>query len=557
MNAKITRRDFIKTAVIGATGALIGCSIRNRFDLVIRGGLIVDGTGAAGMVRDIGIRGDRIVAIDDLAAASADQVLDAQGLVVAPGFIDIHTHTDAGLLVYPGAESKIHQGVTTEVGGNCGDSPFPLNDRDWAELDREFFETYGWHVDWRDIGDFLSRLEQRKISINYAALTGHGTLRGCVVGHNDVAATAEQMAAMKQRLAHTMEQGSYGLSTGLEYAPGSYAGTEELIELCKTVAQHDGIYATHIRNEDDQVEAAVAEALRICREAEVSLQISHLKTCNQSNWHKADSLLEMIHGAAAAGMPVHAYRYPYIAYATGLTIFLPLWSRQGSTDEILQRLGDPQQFSKIANYVESRGQRIGGWDRVVISSCVSAKNKIWEGKSIQECAATVGKSAVEFIRGLLIDERNRVGIVGFAMSEDNLKKVLASPLVMIGSDGSAIAPTGKAAEGKPHPRYYGTFPRVLGKYCRQEKVFDLPTAVKKMTSLPAEKMGFRNRGKIARGYFADITIFDPETIIDRASFVDPHQFPTGIEYVIVNGQITIKRGQHTGARAGVVLRHVG
>ncbi|MDZ7265498.1 MAG: amidohydrolase family protein, partial [candidate division KSB1 bacterium] len=368
MNANVTRREFLKTSVVSAAGLVLGCSVRNRFDLVIRRGLIVDGAGGSGYVRDIGIRGDRIVAIDDLTSASADRIIQAQGLIVAPGFIDIHTHTDAGLLVYPGAESKVHQGVTTEVGGNCGDSPFPLNESDWAELDREFFESYGLHVDWRDIGDFLALLEQKKMSINYAPLTGHGTLRSCVVGRNDVAPTAEQMSAMKNRLAHTLELGSYGLSTGLEYAPGSYATTEELIELCKVVAEHHGIYATHIRNEDDQVEEAVAEALQICRDAEVSLEISHLKACNKSNWHKVDHLLEMIHDASAAGMPVHADRYPYIAYATGLTIFLPLWARQGSTEEVLQRLHDPDQFSKIKGYIEGRGQRIGGWDRVIISS---------------------------------------------------------------------------------------------------------------------------------------------------------------------------------------------
>jgi N-acyl-D-amino-acid deacylase len=555
MASNITRRDFIKTGSSVALGLLVGCSIRNRFDIVIRNGIIYDGTGSPGIKTDLGIKGNKIVAIADLNTATADLVIDANGLAISPGFIDIHTHTDTSLLVNPNAESKIHQGVTTEVAGNCGASPFPLNDEDFAELDKNLFEKFGIHVTWRDINGFLNILEEKQISINYATFTGHGDLRSYAVGKNDVEPTPEHLKQMKHLLTESMENGSFGLSTGLEYAPGSYAKTDELIELCKVISERNGVYATHIRNEDDRVEEAVEEALRICIEANVPLEISHLKACNQNNWHKVDHILEMIQNAANSGLPVNADRYPYIAYGTGLTIFLPLWSRQGNREEILARLRDKELIPKIKQHAEARGRRIGGWDRVVISACFSDKNKIWEGKSIQDCAEITGKEPFEFVKDILIEEQNRVSIVGFAMDEENLKKVLAHPLVMVGSDGSAVSPKGKLSEGKPHPRYYGTFPRVLGKYCRDEKIFDLATAVKKMTSMPADKLKLKNRGYLKKGYYADVTIFNPETVIDNATFLNPHQFPTGIDYVIVNGKVTVKNGEHTGERSGSVLRH--
>ena len=555
MASKITRRKFIKTGATATMGLMVCCTVKNRFDIIIKNGKILDGTGSLAFKKDIGITGDKIAAITNLNSATSDLIIDAKELIISPGFIDIHTHTDMELLINPYGESKICQGVTTEVSGNCGYSPFPLNDEDFTELDKRLSERYNLHVSWNDITGFLNALEEKKISLNYATFTGQGKLRSYVVGKNDVPPTSEQLETMKQVLSQSIEKGSFGLSTGLEYAPGSYASTEELIELCKVVSKYNGIYATHIRSEDDRVEEAIQEALRICKEADVSLQISHLKACNQSNWHKVDNMLAMIDNAAEAGFPVKADRYPYIAYATGLTTFLPLWSRQGNTEEILARLEDKEQLTQIEEYANSRGKRIGGWSQVVIGGCFTDKNKIWEGKSIQECVATTGKSPFEFIKELLIEEKNRVDIIGFAMDERNLKKVLSSPWVMVASDGSAVAPYGKLSVGKPHPRFYGTFPRVLGKYCRDEKYFNLAAGVKKMTSMPAQKLNLPQRGILKKGYFADLTIFNPKTVIDNATFVDPHKFPTGIEYVIVNGKVTVKNGKHTGERAGIVLRH--
>ncbi|UCF65786.1 MAG: D-aminoacylase [bacterium] len=554
MSSKISRRKFIRNSSLATAGILFGCSVRPVFDVLIKNGQIADGLLARTFTGDIGIIGDKIAAIGNLGNASANLTIDALGKVVSPGFIDMHSHTDTELLIDPKADSKIHQGVTTEVSGNCGYAPFPLTDADQKESDQESFQQYGLHISWTDIDGFLKEMEKARLSLNYITLTGHGKLRGFVMGKNDLAPSTDQLTKMKEQLAHTLEAGSFGLSTGLEYAPGSYAKTDELIELSKIVAEYDGFYATHLRNEDDTVEEAVKEALQICREAQVSLQISHLKVCNKNNWHKIDHVLEMIHRASEEGHPVHADRYPYNAWSTGISSLLPLWSRQGNTDEIIARLDVPDLVPDIRSYAEERGSRIGGWDRLIINSCYSDENKIFEGKSIAECLEVTGLSPFEFIKKMMIEERGRVTITGFAMDEANLHKVLSSPLVMIGSDGSAVSPEGKLSHGKPHPRYYGTFPRVLGKYCREEKLFDIAVAVQKMSSMPADKLGLKYRGKLAKEYFADIVIFNPDTVIDKATFSNPHQFPIGIQYVLVNGKMVIKEGKHTGKYPGRVLR---
>jgi N-acyl-D-amino-acid deacylase len=552
---KITRREFNRQAALAASGMLLGCTVQNRFDLILQGGTIIDGTGKSGVLSDLGIKGHTIAAIGNLNEATADRIINVKGMAVTPGFIDIHTHTDTQLLVDPRGMSKLMQGVTTEVGGNCGSSEFPLNQQDQSESDSYLYQEYGIHCDWNNIAAFLDRLEKTKIALNYLTFTGHGNLRAFVIGKNDVTPDADQLDKMKQILAATMEAGSFGLTTGLEYAPGSYARTDELIELCRVVSARHGLYATHMRNEDDTVEEAIEEALEICRKAEVSTQISHLKACNPANWNKIDTILANLQAVADKGLPVRADRYPYIAYGTGLSTFLPLWARQGERTEIVARLQNRELLPQIEAYAISRGTRIGGWDRVMISSCQTEENKWCEGKSIQDCAGETGKSPFNFIKDLLIGEEMRVGMVGFAMDEENLKKVLKSDLVMIGSDGNAISPEGNLGAGKPHPRYYGTFPRVLGRYSRESKCFNLPVAVKKMTSMPAEKLGLKSRGILRENFFADIVVFNPDEIIDRATFVNPHQFPAGIAYVIVNGKIAVENNRHTGALSGMVIRY--
>lgn len=549
----ISRRTFLKTSAIVSLGFSLGFRLQNSFTLLIKNGTIVDGLGNPAFKGDIGLVGNQIKAIGNLQNATADIVIDASNLIVSPGFIDIHTHTDERLLICPEGTSKIYQGVTTEVGGNCGFSPFPQDKDAKAELygnlkDEKEEDTF------TDLDGMLNNMHKNGISINFATFTGHGNLRAAVIGRNDVQATVEQMKKMEALLQHTFDQGSFGLTTGLEYPPGSYANTEELINLAKIVQANDALYSTHMRNEDDTVIEAIEETYKITRESGVNTEISHIKACNPANWHKVDRILEMLDEAKKEGLPVNADRYPYTAYGTGLSQFVPLWARQGSTDEVLERMKDPELKEKIKAHVESRGDRIGGWDRVMLSRCSKDENKQFIGKTVKEACEITGMDPYDFVKNILVEERMDVGMVGFAMDEANLRKVLTHDSVMIGSDGSVAAPEGKLSSGMPHPRYYGTFPRVLGKYARDEKFFDLPTAVKKMTSMPAEKMALKQRGCLKEGYFADITLFDPNKVIDKATFSDPHQLAEGISYVIVNGVPVIENGKHNGKRPGEALR---
>ena len=551
--SSMNRRQFVKLTSLSSLGLIVGCNGGRYFDVIIRQGLILDGAGGPGIQNDLGIIGDKVVALGDLSRANAALIINATGKVVSPGFIDIHTHTDTELLVNPRGESKIHQGVTTEIGGNCGSSAFPFSKERAADYHANLLDKYGITTSWQDLDGFFKTIQAKGTSLNYATLTGQGDLRARVVGRNDVPATKDQMEEMQRLLIESIEQGSFGLSTGLEYSPGSYATTEELSELSSVLDKYNAIYATHMRNEDDMVEEAIAEALRIGRETGVHTQISHLKACNKNNWHKVDGMLEQI-DRARSNQPVLADRYPYDAWGTGLSAFLPLWARQGDTDDILGRLNDPSDLKKIAEYSNGRAQRIGGWDRVMISSCSHEPDKACEGMTVLDGANERGIEPFEFATELLMNSKNQVGVVGFAMDEKNLHKVLAADFVMVGSDGNAAAPYGKLGTGKPHPRYYGTFPRVLGKYARDEQIISLSSAVKKMTSMPAQALGIKDRGILGINMKADIVIFDPATVIDKATFADPHQYPLGIEHVFVNGVHTINSGEHTKALGGEIIR---
>ena len=549
----IKRREFVKLGTLGSMGLILGCSGGRNFDLIIRNGLVLDGLGGPGIRNDVGVVGGKITAIGDLSKAAAARVINGTNKVVSPGFIDIHTHTNTELIVNGNGESKIHQGVTTEVSGNCGSTPFPFTLERAAAYHEDLDEEYGIHTDWSDLAGFLDAIEKKGTSLNYATLTGQGTIRAAVVGRHDIPATPEHVKEMQNLLIQSVEQGSFGLSTGLEYSPGSYANTDELTQLSSVLAPFDAIYATHMRNEDDTVEEAIEEALKIGRDAGIFTQISHLKACNKNNWHKVDHMLEII-DKARNDQPVLADRYPYDAWGTGLSAFLPLWARQGDTDEVLARLNDTETRKQIETYSNGRAARIGGWDRVMISSCSHEADKPCEGMTVLDGATERGIAPFEFARELLMNSRNQVGVVGFAMDEQNLHKVLAADFVMVGSDGSAVAPYGQLSQGKPHPRFYGTFPRVLGKYARDEAVISLAAAVKKMTSMPASALGIMDRGSIEIGKRADLVVFDPATVIDKATFGDPHNYPEGIEHVIVNGKHTIANGEHTGTRAGQILR---
>lgn len=541
MSSKISRRDFIRTSVI--TGAALGLGFTggsmiragNRFDTIVKGGLIYNGEGGRPFPGDVGIKDGKISAIATSLGDSADTIINAEGASVSPGFIDIHTHTDDNLFSAPLGDSRIYQGVTTDIGGNCGGSPFP--GKKWENLD-----------------SFYNDLSAQQNGINFGCFVGQGQLREFVVGENDVRATAEQLERMKSILEAQMEQGAMGISCGLEYTPGSYATNEEIAELCKVVAKYNGLFAIHMRNEDDRVEESVAEAVEIARNAGVRLQISHLKAQNAANWHKAPALLKQIESARAGGLDIAFDRYPYIAFSTGMSTFIPLSERQGSKDEIIARLKDNTISGKIGDYAMSRIKRLGGPQNVVVTSCKAEENKRFIGLNVEECCKLTGKEPWPFIRDLLIEERVSVSIIGFAMTEENVKMFLSHPLGMPASDGSVYSPEGPLGQSMPHPRSYGTFPRFIGKYCREESLMSIAEAVKKCTLMPAERLGLKDRGLLIPGYHADIVVFDENKIIDTATFAQPHQFAAGINQVIVNGVLTIAGGKPTGKMGGGVIR---
>ncbi|HDY88933.1 MAG TPA: D-aminoacylase [bacterium] len=553
------RRQFIKktawSAVFASNLLIKGCVESKEYDILITGGLVYDGLGAPGREADIALKNNRIVKIaGEIRKSKALEVVDARGMAVAPGFIDPHTHSDVQLLANPRAESKIRQGVTTEIGGNCGFTYFPLSDRSYEENRKLLERRYSVELTWKEMKGFFNRLEESGMALNFATLLGHGNLRDAVMGPYDRPPSDKELKSMKQIVREHLKAGVLGLSTGLEYTPGSFAKTDELVELCRDVAELNGVYATHIRSEQDLVLEAIDEAIAISRETGVSLQISHIKANYKKNWSKISDILQKIEAAKDNGVPILADRYPYNASSTGLNSFFPLWAREGTNADFVARLKDKSLEGKLKAHIKEMGEKMETWDNVLLSSVLTDINKHLEGKTVLKAAIESKKTPYEFMRDLLIDEDGQVGMVKFGMSEDNLRQVLAHPLVVIGSDGNAVAPYGSLSKDKPHPRFYGTFPRVLGRYVRDENILSLQEAVRRMTSLTADKFGLAERGRITEGCYADIVIFNPDTVIDRATYEDPHRYPEGIIYVIVNGQIVINNGEHTGKLPGRILR---
>ena len=554
---KLSRRNFLKTSALAGVGLSLGIkgeasskiTAKNSFDTIIKNGTIYTGDDKAPITGDIGISGDRIAAIGKL-GDSADLIIDASGKAVSPGFIDLHTHSDNGLLDCPLADARLYQGVTTDIGGNCGESPFPYSDEYFASKKGTLRNGFPF---WQDIDGFYDAMRKKKIAVNYKTYTGQGDLRNAVIGSNDVKATNSDIEKMKAILDEEMHKGSLGLSCGLEYAPGAYASDEELIELCKVVAKHDGLFAIHMRNESDTVEESLAESINIARKSGVRIEISHLKAQNANNWHKAPNLLRMIEDAHRSGIDIAFDRYPYTAFSTGLSSFIPLSDRQGSTDEIVARLRDEKLSKEIGKYAESRMERLGGPKNVMITSVVLPENKVYLGKNVEECCKISGLEPWPFIRKILADEKIRTQMVGFAMTEENVKMILSHPLAMPISDSSLYSPYGSLSQSNPHPRAYGSFPRFVGKYCRDENLMSLSEAVYKCTALPASRLKLKERGTLTPNYFADVLVFDPNTIIDKATYSDPHQYCHGIEHVFVNGALTLSNGKHTGKYAGMIV----
>jgi N-acyl-D-amino-acid deacylase len=527
-------------------------------DLKIEGALVIDGTGRAGSRSDVGIRGESIAVIGDLSREPASRVLNASGRVLAPGFIDMHSHSDWRLWGNRRAESKIRQGVTTEVVGNCGFSPAPTS-TDFLEEMRRFalYVPAGMDFSWRSVGDYLRTFDRGGTALNVVQLVGHGTLRVAAMGFARRPPTSAELTAMQRMLGDAMEDGAWGLSTGLIYAPGSYATTEEIVSLARVAARQRGFYASHIRGEGATLLTAVNEAIRIGREGELPVQISHVKAAGRPNWGKIGEALDLIDAARAEGLDVMGDVYPYTASSTSLRTLLPDWVLEGGVDAMLGRLEDPATRGRIRKELEAppvAGQSLldrVGWDSVMIAWC--PKRKDAEGRRITEIAAARRLDPLEAVFELLRDAQGVASMILFQLDEADLRRALSHPQVMIGSDGSALATTGEMSAGKPHPRSYGTFPRVLGHYAREQRVLSLAEAVHKMTGLPARRLGVRDRGVIRVGARADLVVFDARRIADQATYDDPHRYPAGVEHVLVNGSIVIKDGEHTGSLPGRVL----
>ncbi len=515
------------------------------YDIVIRGGVVIDGTGSLGHKADVAIVGDTIAAIGELPASAAESEIDADGKIVCPGFIDIHTHTDFSLLVNPRAESKIRQGVTTEIGGNCGSSIVPIGD-DSLEQAQKSVKKYGLTVDWRDIDEFLGKLEDKKIGINYGTFVGNGTIRGLVMGLEDRKPTEVEMEKMKAEVAKAMRQGALGLSTGLIYTPSLYADIDEIVTLVEVVAQHNGIYASHIRGEGATLFSAIQEAVTIGERARIGVQIAHFKASGEKNWGKAERALKMLDEARGRGIDVTADRYTYLAGSTGLTFLLPTWIKDGGPKVMVERLKDSQISDKIKASLSARARGTQDfWNKVIL--CI-------DGSTLAEASKKRDMEPEDFVCQFLIEKGGTASICHFSMCQEDTDLILKHPLVMIASDSSAKAPYGKLGEGKPHPRGYGTFPRAVQEYVRERKVVALPEMIKKMTSMPADRLALTRRGRLKKGNYADICVLDYENVRDNATYAQPHQYPDGIEYVMVNGQVVIAKGEHTEKFPGRVIR---
>ena len=537
----MNRRDFLKTSMLGAAAigltGVTGCKVTAKyaFDTIIKDGVIYAGDGKAPIRGDIAIRDGKIAALGKDLGTNARTLVDAGGLTVSPGFIDIHVHTDTNLFAAPKGDSRIFQGITSEVGGNCGYCPFITNPK------------------YPDLQDFYRDLTDHKIGINYSSLVGHGDVREAVVGPYNVKATDEDIKKMCEILDRQLEMGAIGLSYGLEYAPGCYCDTREMVALNKVVAKHNALYTIHMRNEDDHVLEAMDEAIEAARRSGARVEISHLKAQNPANFDKIDRMLRKIDDAWAEGIDIATDRYPYTAFSTGFTSFIPIELRDGTDQDIYARLNDKSACEKIKKYAYGRLERFGGPQQVVVAGCNDPANAVYAGKNLAECCKISGMDEWEMIRYLLISEKLQVNQATFAMKEDNLKKIYAHRLAMPASDGSVYSPEGPLGKELPHPRSYGTFPRFFEKFVREDKVLDLATAIWKCTGLPASRAKFKERGLLVPGYAADITVFDPDTIADLSTYAKPHTFPAGIVHVFVNGVHTIKEGSHTGVLAGVIL----
>ena len=555
MKNKIT--SFIRLLPLMLPLMAAGQTSTASFDVLIKGGTVYDGTGRAPRRADVAIKGDRIVAVGDLAKARARSVVDARGLAVAPGFINMLSHSETSLIVDGRSMSELKQGVTTQIFGES--SMGPLSE----EMKRRRLAAQGdvkFDIPWTTLGEYLTWLEKRGVSQNFASFIGAATLREYVIGLEDKPPSSAQLEKMRELARREMEAGALGVTTALIYPPAFFAKTDELIELCKVAAKYKGKYTAHIRSEANQLVEAVQETIRIGREAGLPVEIYHLKASGQSNWPKMDQVIAMIEEARRQGLKITADMYMYPAGGTGLDASMPPWVFDGGAEAAYKRMQDPDTRKKIADAIrtptnewENLYYLAGSPDRLLLAGFKSEALKPLTGKTLGEVAKMRGKDPVETIMDLVLEDRSRVGTIYFLMNEENIKKQIGRPWVSFGSDAASMAPEGVFLKSSTHPRAYGNFARLLGKYVRDEKVITLQEAVRRLTGLPATNLGLDHRGFLKPGMFADVVVFDPATIADRATFENPHQYSVGVKHVFVNGAQVLKDGEHTGAKPGKAL----
>ncbi|HXI25182.1 MAG TPA: amidohydrolase family protein [Pyrinomonadaceae bacterium] len=533
-----------------------------EYDLIIRQGRVIDGSGRAGFIADVAIKDDRIARIGNLRVAKAKHEIDARGQVVAPGFIDMLGQSEQYVLIDPRAMSKVMMGVTTEITGE-GESIAPVNDRILKEQE-DFNRRFNLTVDWRTFDEYFKRLDQQGAGINLGTFVGATQVREYVIGYDNRPPTAAELEQMKKLVADAMKDGALGLSTSLQYVPARFAKTDEIVELAKVAHQYGGIYITHQRSEANAIDDSMKEVFEIARRANIPAEIWHFKTAYKKNWGRMPEMLQRIAAARRQGLKITADVYPYVAGSTSLSACLPPWALEGGTDKMIARLKDPSTRDRLKKEITTDSKDweniylgSGGPGGILIGSVTNRELDNWQGKRLSEIAVAQNKDPLDALLDFIIADHGQTGAIFFMMQESDMNAALKSPFVSICTDSGARATDGPLAGSKSHPRGWGTYPRILGRYVRDEKLMPLEVAIHKMTGLPASNVGLKQRGLLREGYFADITIFDPTTVIDRATFEEPNQYPVGINYVIVNGQIEVDNGQRTPANAGRVLRGPG
>ncbi|HJY31034.1 MAG TPA: D-aminoacylase [Pyrinomonadaceae bacterium] len=553
---------MFKSVIICVYVSLMLFNQSPQYDVLIRGGKIVDGSGRAAYTADVAIKDDRIVKIGNLAQATATRTIDARGLVVAPGFIDMLGQSETYLLIDPRANSKVMMGVTTEITGE-GESIAPINERQIKEQE-DFLRRFNLTIDWRTLDQYFKRLERQGSGVNLGTFVGATQVREYVIGYDDRPPTPQELDQMKKLVADAMRDGALGVSTSLQYVPARFAKTDELVELAKVAHQYGGIYATHQRSEANTIDASLDEVFEIAQKAQIPVEIWHLKTAYKKNWGRMAHVLTRIKQARDRGLDVTADIYPYIAGSTALSACLPPWALEGGTDKMLNRLRDPQTRQRLKKEIseeQTEWENIylgsGGPGGVLIGSVVNRELEPLQGKRISEIAEQQKKDPLDVVFDLILADHGQTGAIYFMMSEADMRLAMQSPFVSFCTDSGARATDGPLAGSKSHPRGWGSYPRILGRYVRDEKLLSLESAVHKMTGGPAARVGLRDRGLIREGMFADITVFDPARVIDTATFESPNQYPAGIEYVLVNGKVSVDKGQRTPALAGHVLRGPG